>query len=185
MRLFRQRGYSGVTIDDIVADVGVTKGGFYHHFKSKSALLFELHEMFVDYSVARIQAAVTAESDPAAQVHAYLREVFSQIDKHSDYVQVLFDERRWIPQDMIGVIEKKEDDARALLERLVSGGVKAGVFGKIDPKLAALAISGMSIWAYQWYSPAGRVPHGKIADAFTDLILEGLRRPPASRNNKK
>ncbi len=35
VRLINERGYNGVTIDDICQDCGYSKGAFYHHFRSK------------------------------------------------------------------------------------------------------------------------------------------------------
>lgn len=37
-RLFRARGYDGVGIDEIMAAAGLTRGGFYGHFRSKQDL---------------------------------------------------------------------------------------------------------------------------------------------------
>jgi TetR/AcrR family transcriptional repressor of nem operon len=34
----RNKGFAATSIDDLVKDVGVTKGAFFHHFKSKEAL---------------------------------------------------------------------------------------------------------------------------------------------------
>jgi AcrR family transcriptional regulator len=173
-RLFKERGYARVTIDDIVREVGVTKGAFYHYFDSKGTLLFELHEAYVDYSVERIRQVLETETDPASQVRGYIRDVFSQIHEYADYVQVLFDERRELPADKMSEIETRKDEARKLLERVIERGVKQGVFRKQDARLTALAITGMSIWGYQWYEAAGRAAHQKIADAFADLVLSGL-----------
>ncbi|MBI4854747.1 MAG: TetR/AcrR family transcriptional regulator [Acidobacteria bacterium] len=41
-RLFREKGYNGVGIDAIMAEVGLTAGGFYAHFDSKEALFSEV-----------------------------------------------------------------------------------------------------------------------------------------------
>ena len=40
-RLFKTRGYDRVSIDDIMADAGLTRGGFYAHFSSKEDLFRE------------------------------------------------------------------------------------------------------------------------------------------------
>lgn len=40
--LVRQKGFSASTVDDICKAAGVTKGGFFHYFKSKNALGLEL-----------------------------------------------------------------------------------------------------------------------------------------------
>ncbi len=36
--LFNRHGFQDVTIDMVMEDVGLTRGGFYNHFKSKEAL---------------------------------------------------------------------------------------------------------------------------------------------------
>ncbi|MGX6601455.1 TetR/AcrR family transcriptional regulator [Micromonosporaceae bacterium Da 78-11] len=40
-RLFRERGVPGVGVADVMAEVGLTHGGFYKHFASKDALVAE------------------------------------------------------------------------------------------------------------------------------------------------
>src|SRR5512134_1737761 len=37
-RLFRERGLSGVSVADLMAEAGLTHGGFYAHYPSKDAL---------------------------------------------------------------------------------------------------------------------------------------------------
>ncbi len=38
VKLIRTKGYNATTVDDLCAEAGVTKGGFFHHFKSKDGL---------------------------------------------------------------------------------------------------------------------------------------------------
>jgi TetR/AcrR family transcriptional repressor of nem operon len=40
-RLFNRRGFAEVTINEIMAEAGLTRGGFYRHFKSKDDLYSE------------------------------------------------------------------------------------------------------------------------------------------------
>jgi TetR/AcrR family transcriptional regulator, transcriptional repressor for nem operon len=47
IRLFRERGFSGVSVDEVMKSAGLTHGPFYNHFASKEALMAEAltHEM--------------------------------------------------------------------------------------------------------------------------------------------
>ncbi|WP_435357895.1 TetR family transcriptional regulator [Morganella morganii] len=49
--LFIEKGYQSVSIDEIARDARVTKGAFYHHFKSKSDLLLHCYEIQLQKSV--------------------------------------------------------------------------------------------------------------------------------------
>src|SRR4051794_40851999 len=54
---FRSDGYAGTSIDAVVADVGVTKGAFYHHFESKEDLFEAVFVVEHEELFSRILAA--------------------------------------------------------------------------------------------------------------------------------
>ena len=47
IRLFRERGFSAVTVSEVMKAAGLTHGPFYNHFASKESLMAETltHEM--------------------------------------------------------------------------------------------------------------------------------------------
>lgn len=48
--LFEKEGFSHTSIQDIVDELGVTKGTFYYYFSSKEQLLMEIQD---DYKIGR------------------------------------------------------------------------------------------------------------------------------------
>lgn len=42
LKLFVDKGYSKITMEEIVQTVGISKGGMYHHFSNKEEILLEL-----------------------------------------------------------------------------------------------------------------------------------------------
>ena len=65
--LFRERGYDGVGVADLMAAAGFTHGGFYKHFGSKTDLMAESAACGFSQT-----AAMTEGSDLAAFVQQYL-----------------------------------------------------------------------------------------------------------------
>ncbi|HEY3888492.1 MAG TPA: TetR/AcrR family transcriptional regulator [Caulobacteraceae bacterium] len=55
-RLFLARGYEKTTINDVIAATGLSKGAFYHHFRSKEDLLAAISERFAGESLAVVTA---------------------------------------------------------------------------------------------------------------------------------
>lgn len=43
-----QKGFAGTSIDELIAEVGITKSGFFYHFKDKSALAKALLQRYLD-----------------------------------------------------------------------------------------------------------------------------------------
>ena len=65
--LFRERGYDGVGVAELMAAAGLTHGGFYKHFKSKADLMAEAAAEGLAQS-----AVVTSAIDITAFVNHYL-----------------------------------------------------------------------------------------------------------------
>src|ERR1700730_14103155 len=66
-QLFNRHGFSAVSIDDIMAGAGLTRGGFYSYFQSKSELYAEAINRFVNEKREGVHANGKA-SDRAAQI---------------------------------------------------------------------------------------------------------------------
>lgn len=72
-RLMRTRGYNATTVDDICADAGVTKGGFFHYFKSKDDVAQAALAYFHEARVREYEAAPFRKlSDPLDRVFGRL-----------------------------------------------------------------------------------------------------------------
>lgn len=65
--LFRERGYDGVSVADLMAAAGFTHGGFYKHFRSKADLMAEAAASGFSQAVANL-----AGVDAVAFVNEYL-----------------------------------------------------------------------------------------------------------------
>ena len=71
--LIRIRGYAATTVDDLCAEAGVTKGAFFHHFKSKEALAVVAADYWSGKTGAFFEAAPYHQySDPLDRVLGYI-----------------------------------------------------------------------------------------------------------------
>lgn len=65
-RLFREKGYDGIGVADLMKGAGLTHGGFYGHFDSKEDLLAEACARAMQVSVERWQGIAAREPEPGA-----------------------------------------------------------------------------------------------------------------------
>jgi len=73
-RLFREKGYDGIGVADLMKSAGLTHGGFYGHFASKEDLLAEAFGKAMERSAERWQELLADKpAEPrAALAHMYL-----------------------------------------------------------------------------------------------------------------
>jgi TetR/AcrR family transcriptional repressor of nem operon len=76
-RLVLDRGFAATSVDAVLAEAGMTKGAFFHHFRSKNALGRALLERYaaadartLDWFMAEAERVA---DDPAEQVVAFAR----------------------------------------------------------------------------------------------------------------
>ena len=145
-RLFNRRGFVDVSIDEIMAEAGLTRGGFYHHFKSKEELFAEAVDSYITCNPAEhwegIELDFTAPPPAVAPqiVKAYLSpQHLADLNSHCPMIA--------LPSD----IARAGPAVRAAYQRLLAGMV--GIFEASLPAapdrrrralvLATLCIGGM------------------------------------------
>jgi TetR/AcrR family transcriptional regulator, transcriptional repressor for nem operon len=72
-QVVRAQGYAGASVDDICREAGVTKGSFFHHFKSKDELAIAATEHWTAVTGNLFATApFSSIKDPRARVLAYI-----------------------------------------------------------------------------------------------------------------
>jgi AcrR family transcriptional regulator len=147
-RLFNRHGFGGVSVDQIMAGAGLTRGGFYSYFESKSELYVEvLGCFFTDPEWKNCWEGV--EVDMASKnvgpqvVDAYLsRQHFEDVENSCPMVA--------LPSD----VTRSSDAAKVAFESVFKAMVSvlergmqrsAGDTQKVAQAIAALCVGGMVV----------------------------------------
>ena len=72
--LFIEKGFDEVTVDEIVAQTGTSKGAFYNHFKSKNDIIIELFKEVDDYYL-QSQSELAKYSSAREKLYAFAKVV--------------------------------------------------------------------------------------------------------------
>lgn len=124
-RLFRQKGYDGIGVADLMKGAGLTHGGFYGHFASKEDLLAEATAHALQRSVQRWQEQTAG--DPAGGLSELATNYLST--RHRDH-----------PENGCAIAALGPDVAR--LGPAVRSAMTAGVAGQVAVVEQCLARDG-------------------------------------------
>ncbi|HDR7516404.1 TetR/AcrR family transcriptional regulator [Bacillus mobilis] len=66
-RLFITKGYTKTTVNDILKEIGIAKGTFYHYFKSKEEVMDEIIMRIIKEDVAKAKVIVSNPNIPVLE----------------------------------------------------------------------------------------------------------------------
>ncbi|KQR69977.1 TetR/AcrR family transcriptional regulator [Rhizobium sp. Leaf341] len=175
-RAFAEKGYAAASMDELTAEVGLTRGALYHNFGDKKGLFAAVVDQIDGEMAGRARAAATETGDGWAGL---LAEGTAYIEMSLDpEVQrivlldgpaVLGDPSQWPSQDTCLQV------TRRTIERLI----EAGTVKPVDAEAAARLISGAALNAALFVAAgddaAGRLP--KATEAFRALATGLLAEP--------
>ncbi|HEV7219733.1 MAG TPA: TetR/AcrR family transcriptional regulator [Terriglobales bacterium] len=177
-RLFQQQGYDGTAMNDIAAALKLSKGGLYHHFKSKDEILFDLMNQAMDITEERVIKVARGISDPEDRLRAVIRLHIGVVLSQSDWeITVMLHENHPLAPPLRKRINGRKKDYIHFVENLVAEVQrKRGSQSMVNPRAAAFALLGMMNWIYQWYKPQGALQEEQLARQYTEVFFAGAFR---------
>jgi AcrR family transcriptional regulator len=149
-RLIATKGYTQLSIQDVLDELGSSKGAFYHYFDSKAALLDGVVSRMVEAATA---ALVPAVADPGRSALDKLNAVFSGLASFkADRRELILELMRvWLSDDNAVVREHVRRGAIAamtpLLATIIRQGVVEGSFTAASPDHAGRVVASLALGA--------------------------------------
>lgn len=177
-RLFREEGYSGVSLRAIAREAGMKAGSLYYHFDSKEDLVVEvLNEGIraVREAVERSVEALGPEADGLTilrtAIHAHLSSLLSLSDYTSANVRIFGQVPEGVKTRSLPARRSYEAFWDELTERARASG---SLRGDADLRIARLVVLGALNSSLEWFKPE-RGSLEQLADGYADLLWRGLR----------
>jgi AcrR family transcriptional regulator len=172
VKLFYERGFTGTTLDDIAAELGVTKPFIYTHFRSKTELLAALCKPTIELSLGAVTQAASGPGSPTERLYRAIAGFTEVVLSRQANIAIYFREEKNLSPEALGEINGLRKKFDRVLSKLLAEGVAAGEFDVRDVSLTALAIGGMISWAYTWHRPEGRLAIDDMCERMAELALQ-------------
>lgn len=138
--LFLTRGYERTTINDVIAATGLSKGAFYHHFRSKEDLLEAIAARFARESLSFIEALQADDSlDALQRLNRLLALSRDWKREHIPELKAMFTTLLKPENAMLyhRIVEAAFAVLAPALAAIIEQGEAEGVFDAGDPRTAA------------------------------------------------
>jgi AcrR family transcriptional regulator len=173
-----RRGYADTSLGDVAAELGLSKGTIVHHFRSKEALLGEVHVAYFGRRFAEAEFIHAQLDDPVSRLVAMIYALLAaHRDDRAASLACLRELVRYFDGELNEYIRAQRTAYTQIVVDILRDGVRRDVLHTDDPRMSALQIFGMCNYAWTWYRPDGPQSVEQIAARFARDILGGLTHP--------
>ena len=135
--LFLSRGYDNTSLNDVIAEAGISKGAFYHYFPSKEALLVAIADRFGRQTLAELEDVFNApDLDPLRRLNAFLGQALRIKTDMAPAAWIVFG-ALFRPENQLlyqRIVIASESLFRPVLTKMIAQGVKEKIFHTFDPE---------------------------------------------------
>lgn len=171
-RIFAAKGYHATTLDEIAAELQVTKPALYYHVRNKEEILREIIGKIMEPMEAAIK--VGNSSLPPREKIAKIVEILTKFStERKETTLIAFEELKILPKRSRDAIRRRQKSLEKVLQQVLKEGENQGTFQLDDEKMVAFAILASSNWVYRWYRPDGYLTPTDIARKFVHFFESG------------
>jgi AcrR family transcriptional regulator len=183
--LFDGGSYHRSTMQMLADEVGLGKPTLYHYFRSKTDILYAIHQQHIGILIDGLNREQARGATPDAMLVHACRHILDEIARHPGYVRAFFEHYAELEEPKRTEIRRQRREYFRKVCGILESGVAAGVFRECDIELTAYGFLGMCSWAYQWYpGMPDRISTQQLAESLCNTFLQGLNEPgrkPAGR----
>jgi len=180
-RVFRERGFRKVTVEELCADLGMSKRTFYRYFADRDALVVTVVVERVESHVPAILENLTS----SGPVDTILRKHFDLLIHNvlaNVSTQMMVDIQVLMPE-LWDRIEQFRSGAVGIITELLRRGQKEGsIRPDVDPTVAGKLIQGiLTNVAHPRFVAEQGLSFDQLITTFKGLLLQGVLVPRDSR----
>lgn len=173
-QLFKEKGYSAVTMRDIAQAMNIKAASLYNHIKSKQEILvliiIEIAEEFthVMNDIVASKTTVVNKIERVIQLHITitLRNADALACLNNDWMHLTDDELKYF----VKMREEYEENFR----KIISEGVLEGEIKNINQEVVVFSILSTLRTMYLWYDKTKALDAQTLQNTIATVFLEGV-----------
>jgi AcrR family transcriptional regulator len=174
-RVFAERDYHAVTMDEIAQRSGVGKGTLYRYFDSKEDLFIALMDEGLALLADRLEEEQKAEVPPAEILSRMIHAIVRSFCQHLPFFRILNGDKGRLIVRKKQLFKERRRRLVTALGRVLERGMASGVFRQVDPEVTPSLLIGM-VWGMV-LNHSGQTTPEALARVIVDLFLRGTLVP--------
>ena len=174
LRMIHERGAASISLDDLAANLEISKGTVYYYFKSKDELLFECYSISFDIWEQALDTADATGGTGAEKIELFLRTYLTE-GLGTLHAVIYLRDQSSLHSPYREEAETRRQGLRDRMRALVAEGNADKSLAGVNPKISATILGASITWLLRAYQAgSGQSKADYISDAIA-ILLNGLR----------
>jgi len=179
--MFNKHGFSRTSLDDVAAELGVTKPVVYNYLGNKDRVLLECLRIGLEQLVAAAEDVLSIRGTGADRLRSYLLRYAEITMSEFGRCVIRTGDDLLSPASRVEFRRMKRLVDNKLRE-LISAAAADESLRVCNIRTTSFAIAGALNWPAQWYRETGPETKRQIAEQIVDLLFSGLERSSTEKS---
>lgn len=163
-RLFADKGFDAVSVNDITAACGISKGLIYHYYKSKEEILYGVMDSYLCLLQRELGYILSTAENPHSQCREFVSRFMRYFVDEENRHKVVLREIDRLPDGKRAMIVAKQRELVDLVQRLLCNMDPALARDPVRAKAETMLLFGMINWTHAWFDPMGALSTSEVAE---------------------
>jgi len=175
VKIVNKKGSQEATMEEIAAELLMTKGSLYYYFKNKEDLLFQCHEMVLGQAISELQHYVNEVISNEQKLRKMIANHIRYMIEEKETFNMIIKPDQTFSKDYLHPILRKRNEYAAWFDEVIQQGVEEGEFTIKEPKIARMILLGSMNWIQQWYKPDRDKSIEELQAIYADYLLKVVK----------
>lgn len=175
VKIMNRKGYYGATMEDIAAELLMTKGALYYYFKNKEDIIFKCHELVLTKAIEELKTYLNEESTNEEKLRKMIYAHIEYAIGEKETFNMISKPDHTFSKEQLKPILSKRIEYASVFDQVIQQGIDVKEFTADEPKFARMILLGAMNWIQQWYNVKGGKSIEEIQKIYADYLLKVLK----------
>ncbi len=172
VKIVNEKGYQGATMEEIAAELLMTKGSLYYYFKNKEDLIFQCHAMVLEQATLELESIFNKKISNEQKLKRMIASHIQYAIEKKETFNMIFKPEKTFQMEQLEPILQKRNEYSNWFDQVIEEGVKTGEFKIKELKMARMILLGAVNWIQQWHKPNGDKTTEEIQEIYSEYLLK-------------
>ena len=173
-KLFKEKGYSAVTMRDIAQALDIKAASLYNHIKSKQEILVLIVLEIAEEFTNRINEIAFSDLNTIKKIEKVIELHIDITIRNPDALACLNNDWMHLTDEELTYFIKMREDYEETFRHLINTGIQSNEIKNLNPEVIIFSILSTLRTLYIWYGKKNRLTESSLKKDMAEVLLKGI-----------